>query len=353
MSEQGLNVAVVGATGAVGEAMLEILAQREFPIKRLWALASERSVGSDVACGRRQVEVDNLAEFDFGAADLALFSAGSSVSAEYAPLAVADGCTVIDNSSCFRRDEDIPLVVPEVNGEVLSDWRAPGIIANPNCSTIQMVMALKPIQQLFGLRRVQVATYQSVSGKGRRATEELIQQTTARLSFQEPEIAQFSRPIAFNVVPHIDVFEDNGYTREEMKMLWESRRLLAQPDLALTATAVRVPVIYGHSEALHITTDQPFEMETVLRALDDAPGVVLQREPTDFATPLTEASGNDPVYISRVRRDLHDECGLCLWVVADNIRKGAALNAIQIAEQLLPRLRDRESMDLSSLSSMM
>ncbi|GAB4192853.1 MAG: aspartate-semialdehyde dehydrogenase [Wenzhouxiangellaceae bacterium] len=353
MADDGLRVAVVGATGAVGEAMLEVLAQRQFPVAKLYALASERSLGNTVNFGRREVAVDNLADFDFSLADVALFSAGGSVSAQYAPEAVAAGCTVIDNSSQFRREEHIPLVVPEVNGHTLNDWAAPGIIANPNCSTIQMVVALKPLQRELGLRRVHVATYQSVSGKGRMAMEELVRQSAARLTFKESTSEVFDKPIAFNVLPHIDVFEDNGFTREEMKMLWESRRLLELPELALTATAVRVPVLYGHAEAVHIQTERPAELEQVMELLRAAPGISLHDDQTEYATPLTDAAGKDPVYVSRVRRDLHDDCGWCLWIVADNIRKGAALNAVQIAEQLLPQLRRRREEDFSSLSSMM
>lgn len=349
----GLRVAVVGATGAVGEVMLETLAQRKFPISEVWALASERSVGTPVNFGRKEIAVDNLADFDFSTVDLALFSAGGSISAEYAPKAVAAGCTVIDNSSHFRRDEHIPLVVPEVNGHVLDDWHAPGIIANPNCSTIQMVVALKPLQEAFGLKRVHVATYQSVSGAGRKAIEELVRQTAAKLSFKDAEPEVFERPIAFNVLAHIDTFQDNGFTREEMKMLWESRRLLESPDLALTATAVRVPVLFGHAEAVHIETERAVDMSHVLDLLRNAAGVELLDNPEEYATPITEAAGKDAVYVSRVRQDLHDDCGLCLWVVADNIRKGAALNAVQIAERLAPRLAERGADDLSSMSSMM
>lgn len=353
-AQAGLRVAVVGATGAVGEAMLETLSQRQFPIAKLWALASARSLGKTVNFGRREIPVDDLAEFDFSQVDLALFSAGGSISAEYAPKAVAAGCTVIDNSSQFRRDESIPLVVPEVNAHVLEDWTAPGIIANPNCSTIQMVVALKPIQEAFGLARVHVATYQSVSGAGRSAMEELVQQTAAKLSFKEADQKVFDRPIAFNVLAHIDRFEDNGFTREEMKMLWESRRLLEQPELALTATAVRVPVLFGHSEAVHLQTQHPFELTQVLDLLRNAEGVELLDSNEEYATPVTNAAGQDPVYVSRVRSDPHDDCGLCLWVVADNIRKGAALNAVQIAEYIAPRLgHDEHHHDLSSLSSMM
>ena len=351
---QGLRVAVVGATGAVGEAMLETLAQRQFPISKLWALASARSLGKSVDFGRREMPVDDLAEFDFSQVDLALFSAGGSISAEYAPQAVAAGCTVVDNSSYFRREEHIPLVVPEVNGHVLDDWAAPGIIANPNCSTIQMVVALKPIQEAFGLARIHVATYQSVSGAGRSAMEELVQQTAAKLSFKDADSKVFDRPIAFNVLAQIDRFEDNGFTREEMKMLWESRRLLEQADLPLTATAVRVPVLFGHAEAVHIQTEREVDLAQVLELLRAAPGVELIDANEDYATPLTNAAGKDPVFVSRVRRDPHDPCGLCLWVVADNIRKGAALNAVQIAEQIAPRLGQPETVDdFSSMSSMM
>ena len=333
------NVAVVGATGAVGETMLSILAARNFPVGQIAALASSRSAGTEVAFGNRSLEVRDLADFDFADTDIALFSAGGSISAEHAPRAAAAGCVVIDNTSHFRNDEDIPLVVPEVNAHAIAGYTQRGIIANPNCSTIQMVVALAPIHRAAGISRINVATYQSVSGAGRGAIEELARQSADRFNFREPEARRLGQTIAFNVIPHIDALEENGYTREEMKMVNETRRLLDDEAIAVNATAVRVPVFHGHGEAVHIETRTDIDIDAVRGLLRDAPGVELV-EATDEAgqpTPSATAAGHDPVYVGRLRRDISHPRGISLWVVADNLRKGAALNAVQIAGILLAR----------------
>jgi aspartate-semialdehyde dehydrogenase len=330
------DVAIVGATGAVGEAMLSILAGRKFPLGAVHALASERSLGKSVDFGRKSLQVDDLAGFDFSRVQLALFSAGGSVSAEYAPKAAAAGCVVIDNTSYFRCEDDIPLVVPEVNAEAIANYRNRGIIANPNCSTIQMLVALKPIYDAVGIERINVATYQSVSGAGRSAIEDLARQTAQMLNGKPLELAADTRQIAFNVVPHIDVFEDNRYTREEMKMVWETRKILGDDGILVNPTAVRVPVFYGHSEAVHIETRDKISARAVCALLREAPGVSLVDGVTKGAYPtaVTDASGTDAVFVGRVREDISHPRGINLWVVSDNIRKGAALNSVQIAEIL-------------------
>jgi aspartate-semialdehyde dehydrogenase len=326
------DVAVVGATGAVGEAMLEILAQRKFPVGNLYALASERSVGKKVTFGNRELDVDDLADFDFSQVQIGLFSAGGSISEEYAPKAAAAGCVVIDNTSHFRYDDDIPLVVPEVNPDAIADYKNRGIIANPNCSTIQMVVALKPIYDAVGIERINVATYQAVSGAGRSAVEELVRQTAMLLNGRPLEIEGDAKQIAFNAVPHIDTFQDNRYTKEEMKMVWETRKIFADDN----PTAVRIPVFYGHSEAVHIETRDKISAEKVCELLGNAPGVTLLdgQKTGEYPTAVTESSGNDPVFVGRVREDISHPRGINLWVVSDNIRKGAALNSVQIAEIL-------------------
>jgi len=328
------RVAVVGATGMVGETLLELLAERKFPVSDVVALASERSVGREVSFGTRSLVVEDVATFDFDGVDFALFSAGGSVSAQHAPRAASAGCTVIDNTSHFRLQEDVPLVVPEVNGDLLDSWPGQGIIANPNCSTIQMLLAVAPIHRVAGVCRINVATYQSVSGAGRRAMEELGRQSADRFNFRTPEPDVFSEPIAFNLIPMIDQLEANGFTREEMKMHNETRRILGTDAIAVNATAVRVPVFIGHGEAVHLETDAPIDLDTVRTLLLEAPGVRLL-DGDAIATPLTHAAGNDGVYIARLRRDLSHPQGIDFWVVSDNIRKGAALNAIQIAERLV------------------
>ena len=333
---KSFDVAVVGATGAVGEAMLAILAERKFPVGRVHALASARSIGREVEFGNKTLDVDDLAEFDFSSVQLALFSAGASVSAEYAPKAAAAGAVVVDNTSQFRYDDDIPLVVPEVNEDALGGHTARGIIANPNCSTIQMVVALKPIYDAVGIKRINVATYQAVSGAGRSAVEDLVRQTTQLLNGRPIELEGETRQIAFNVVPHIDVFLDNRYTREEMKMLWETRKIFADDEILVNATAVRVPAFYGHSEALHIETRDRISAADACELLRGAPGVELIDgvETGRYPTAVSDASGTDPVYVGRVREDISHPRGLNLWVVSDNVRKGAALNSVQIAEKL-------------------
>jgi len=329
------KIAVVGASGAVGEVMLSILADRGHREDRVTALASERSAGADVEFGNTQLEVENLATFDFTGIDYALFSAGGSVSEKYAPIAVAAGAIVIDNTSAFRYVNDIPLVVPEVNGHMLNGISGGCIIANPNCSTIQMVVALAPIYRRAGISRINVATYQSVSGAGRRGLHELAAQTAARLNFQEPEVSKFAQPIAFNVLPQIDEMLENGYSREEMKMVWETQKIFEDPSILVNATAVRVPVFYGHSEAVHFETREDIDLDEVRQLLENAPGVVLvEGENMIHATAVTHASGKDPVFVSRLRRDISHPRGINLWVVADNIRKGAALNAVQIMDLL-------------------
>ena len=338
MTEQKKNytVAIVGATGAVGEVMLSILEERNFPVGKLIPLASERSAGEDITFRNRAVTVQDLATFDPVGVDIALFSAGGSVSLEYAPKFAAAGAVVIDNSSAFRYDADVPLVVSEVNPEAIAN-RPRGIIANPNCSTMQMLVALAPIHREAGIERINVATYQSVSGAGRSALDELGRQTAGMLNFAEVEAKRFPVQIAFNVIPHIDDFQDNGYTKEEMKLVWETRKILGDDTIQVNPTAVRVPVFYGHSEAVHLETRNPITVARVRELLEAAPGVevVDERAPAGYPTPVTHASGNDAVYVGRLRQDISHPRGIDLWIVSDNIRKGAALNAVQIAELLV------------------
>ena len=330
------DVAVAGATGAVGETMLDILAARKFPVGKVFALASERSVGKKVAFGNRELVVGDLADFDFSQVQIGLFSAGGSISAEFAPRAAEAGCVVVDNTSHFRYDEDIPLVVPEVNAHAIADYTNRGIIANPNCSTIQMVVALKPIYDAVGIERINVATYQAVSGAGRRAIEELVRQTSLLMNGKPLEIQGDAKQIAFNAVPHIDTFQDNRYTKEEMKMVWETRKILGDDSIRVNPTAVRIPVFYGHSEAVHIETRDKISAEKACELLAGAPGVTLidGQKTGAYPTAVTDSSGTDPVYVGRVREDISHPRGLNLWIVSDNIRKGAALNSVQIAEIL-------------------
>ena len=332
-----VNVAVVGATGEVGQATLSILAQRNFPVAGLHAVASSRSVGKTIDFRDEELVVEDLEAFDFSGIDIGLFSPGASVSDLHAPRAAAAGAVVIDNTSRFRYDADIPLVVPEVNPAAVEQYVRRGIIANPNCSTIQMVMALKPVYDAVGIERVNVATYQAVSGKGKTAIAELEQQTVALLNGRPAVSTAHPRQMAFNVLPQIDVFQDNGYTREEMKMVWETRKILGDETIRINPTCVRVPVFYGHSEAVHIETKEKISVDEVRTLLQGFPGVVVmdEREDGGYPTPVTEASGQDPVFIGRVREDLSHPRGINFWVVSDNIRKGAALNSIQIAELLL------------------
>jgi len=330
------TVAMVGATGAVGETLLSILAARKFPVGDLLPLASERSAGGKVDFGNRQLTVKNLADCDFAGVDIAFFSAGGKVSREHAPRAAAAGAVVIDNTSEFRYQDDIPLVVSEVNPEAIAGYTRHGIIANPNCSTMQMLVALAPIHRAAGIERINVATYQSVSGAGRSGLDELGRQTAALLNFQPVKAVKFSKQIAFNVIPHIDDFQENGYTKEEMKMVWETRKILGDESIQVNPTAVRVPVFYGHAEAVHIETRRKISAIEARVLLEKAPGVVVmdERKAGGYPTPVGDAAGSDAVYVGRIREDISHPRGLDLWVVSDNIRKGAALNAVQIAEIL-------------------
>ncbi len=331
------DVAIVGATGAVGEALIEILEQRDFPVGELYLLASERSAGSSLKFKNKSIKVSDLAEFDFSKVQIGLFSAGGSISEVYAPKAAAAGCVVIDNTSHFRYDDDIPLVVPEVNPEAIAGYKARNIIANPNCSTIQMLVALKPIHDAVGIKRISVATYQAVSGTGKSAIEELAGQTAQLLNGREAKTEVYPQQIAFNVLPQIDVFLDNGYTKEEMKMVWETQKIFADDSIGVSATCVRVPVFYGHSEAVQIETKKELSESDAHALLDKAVGITVVDERSDggYPTAVKHASGKDPVFVGRLRKDISMPNGLNLWVVSDNVRKGAALNSVQIAEVLI------------------
>ena len=331
------NVAIVGATGAVGEAMLEILEERKLPVGELSLLASARSAGTRLQFNGQSVKVEDLATFDFSNTQIALFSAGGSISAEYAPKAAAAGCVVIDNTSYFRRDPNIPLVVPEVNADKIADYEGTNIIANPNCSTIGMLVALKPIYDEVGISRINVATYQAVSGAGKSGVEELASQTAKLLNAKPIEHEVFAAQIAFNAIPHIGDFEDNGYTNEEMKMVWETQKIFGDESIQVNPTCVRIPVFYGHSEAVHIETKEPISVERVRELLAAADGVELvdERAPGGYPTAVGESAGQDPCFVGRIRKDISHPNGISLWVVSDNVRKGAALNSIQIAEVLI------------------
>jgi aspartate-semialdehyde dehydrogenase len=333
------DVCVLGATGAVGETMISILEERKFPVRNFYPLASSRSAGTKVEFRGKDYTVLDVAKFDFSQCQIGLFSAGASVSAEYAPKAAAAGCIVIDNTSQFRQDEDIPLVVPEVNPHAIARYKQRGIIANPNCSTIQMVVALKPLHDKAGIERINVATYQSVSGTGKEAIDELSEQTRAIFTQRDVVTDVYPKQIAFNVLPHIDVFQDNGYTKEEMKMVWETQKIMEDTSIRVNPTTARVPVFYGHSEAVHIETKQKLSAADARALLEKAPGVVVmdERKPGGYPTPALEAAGKDPVYVGRIREDISHPRGLDMWVVSDNIRKGAALNSIQIAEILVQK----------------
>ena len=332
-----INVAVVGATGAVGEIMLEILAERDFPVNELYPLASERSAGTTVMYKNKPVTVGNLAEFDFSKAQIGLFSAGGSISAEYAPKAGDAGCIVIDNTSNFRYEDDIPLVVPEVNSHKIAEYGNRNIIENPNCSTIQMVVALKPIYDAVGIKRISVSTYQAVSGTGKAGIEELAKQTAELLNGRQVETDVYPKQIAFNALPHIDDFQENGYTKEEMKMNWETRKIFNDNSIQVSATCVRIPVFYGHSESVQIETHKPISEHEVKDLLSEAEGVTVIDERQDGGSPTagSESAGQDSVFVGRIRQDISFPNGVNLWVVADNVRKGAALNSVQIAEKLI------------------
>ena len=332
-----LNIAIVGVTGVVGETLVSVLEERKFPVGKLYPLASERSVGKTVRFCNKQWDVQELNSFDFSQVDIAFFSAGGPISEQYVPIATAAGCIVIDNTSCFRYDEDVPLVVPEVNPERIADYTKRRIIANPNCSTIQMLVALKPLHDAVGITRINVATYQAVSGTGKDAISELIAQMGELLNGRPAKSAVYPQQIAFNVLPHIDEFQDNGYTREEMKMVWETQKILEDDSIMVNPTAVRVPVLYGHSEAIHVEFKSPLSAAQARKLLSKAPGVKVIDDPAKlkYPTAIQNGAGHDEVFVGRIRQDISHPCGLNLWVVADNVRKGAATNAVQIAEILL------------------
>jgi aspartate-semialdehyde dehydrogenase len=337
MSSKGFRVVVVGATGLVGETMIQVLEERDFPVSEFYPVASARSAGKPVSFRGKSYRVEDLATFDFAKADIGLFSPGAEVSREYAPKAAAAGCVVIDNTSEFRYQDDIPLVVPEVNAHAIANYKNRGIIANPNCSTIQMLVALKPIHDLVGIERINVCTYQSVSGAGKEAVEELASQSAALLSGKGPvQPVVIAKQIAFNCVPQIDKFQDNGYTKEEMKMVWETQKIMEDPSIRVNATTVRVPVFFGHSEAVHIETRRKITAEQARAVLEKAPGVEVmdERRNGGYPTAATEAANRDTVYVGRIREDISSDRGLNLWIVADNVRKGAATNSVQIAEIL-------------------
>lgn len=327
------NIVVVGATGIVGETVLSILAERDFPVGELFALASEKSAGNTVVFKEKAVLVQAIDGFDFSKADIAFFAAGNDISTQYAPIAAKAGCIVIDKSSAFRYDADVPLVVPEVNPESLKN-RPKNIIANPNCSTIPVMVALKPIHDQFGIERINIATYQSVSGAGKSGIEALARETAELLNGQPVDEPVLGKQIAFNVIPKIDAFHENGYTLEEMKLVWETKKILDNKDIHVNPTAVRVPVFFGHSASVHVETKHPIDIAIVRELLSKTIGVEVIDE-DDYPTPVTHAANQDAVFVGRIRKDISCKNGVNLWIVADNVRKGAALNAIQIAELIV------------------
>lgn len=331
------NIAVVGATSLVGEAILDVLAKRKFPFGKVYALEYQTDREQDVDFGNKSLDVEELAGFDFASVQIALFAASEEIAAEYVPQAVAAGCVVIDDSTCFRYDDDVPLVVPEVNPQAIVQYTQRGIIANPGSGVTQMLIALKPLHDVATITRINVATYQSVSGSGRAGVEELAQQAAQLLNARPVEAKVYPKQIAFNLLPHIDVFLENGYTKEEMKMVWETRKVMGLPGIQVNPTAVRVPVFFGHSEAVHIETESQLTAVEARRILGSAPGIVVMDEhvPGGYPTPVTDAVRNDAVYVGRIREDISCPAGLNLWVVADNVRRGAALNSVQIAEVLI------------------
>ncbi|HBC3978485.1 aspartate-semialdehyde dehydrogenase [Vibrio parahaemolyticus] len=333
MSQQ-YNVAILGATGAVGETILEVLQERKFPVGELFLLASERSEGKTYRFNGKTVRVQNVEEFDWSQVHIALFSAGGDLSAKWAPIAADEGVIVIDNTSHFRYEYDIPLVVPEVNPEAIAEFRNRNIIANPNCSTIQMLVALKPIHDAVGIERINVSTYQSVSGAGKAGIDELAGQTAKLLNGLPADKKQFSQQIAFNCIPQIDQMMENGYTKEEMKMVWETQKIFNDPSITVNPTCVRVPVFYGHAEAVHVETRSPIDAQEVINLLEQTEGVEVFHG-DDFPTQVSDAGGKDHVMVGRIRNDISHHSGVNLWVVADNVRKGAATNAVQIAEVLI------------------
>jgi aspartate-semialdehyde dehydrogenase len=327
------NVAVAGATGAVGSQMIACLQERDFPVKNIKLLATSKSAGRKLRFKGEDIPVEELTENSFSGVDIGIFSAGGATSQQFAPIAAKDGCVVIDNSAAWRMDPDVPLVIPEVNPDAVSGYTKKGIIANPNCSTIQMVVALAPIYRKVGIKRIVVSTYQAVSGTGKKAIDELYNQTKAILNFLEPERKVYPHRIAFNCLPQIDVFLDNGYTKEEMKMVNETQKILEDDSIGITATAIRVPVFFSHSESVNVETSQPISPEEVRTLLENAPGVIVVDDPSKNLYPMAiDAAGRDETFVGRIRADESIPNGINMWVVSDNIRKGAATNAVQIAE---------------------
>ncbi len=335
-SREKYNIAIIGATGIVGESFLDILVSRNFPLGDVYAVASDRSAGKTVRFGKEILEIIDIASFNFSKVDIAFFSAGSDVSAMYAKEAAKSGTVVIDNTSYFRYDDEVPLIVPEVNPEAIAGYSKTNIIANPNCSTIQMLVALKPIHDLFNIRKIIVSTYQAVSGSGKSGINELLAQTHSYMNQQEVEVNAYPKQIAFNVIPFVDSFNDNGYTKEEMKMVWETHKILDE-NINVNATAVRVPVITGHSESITIETKKPVDIDLLKNRFRALEYIKLLDDPSknEYPTAVTDGSGTDHVYVGRIRKDLENDNILNIWVVADNVRKGAALNSIQIAELLI------------------
>ena len=328
------NIAILGATGAVGETLLEVLAERKVPVGELFLLASERSEGKTYRFNGKTIRVQDVEGFDWSQVEIALFSAGAALSEKWAPIAADEGVVVIDNTSQFRYDYDVPLVIPEVNPEAIAEFRNRNIIANPNCSTIQMLVALKPLHEQVGIDRINVSTYQSVSGAGREGIDELAGQTAKLLNGIPAENNAFPQQIAFNCIPQIDTFLENGYTKEEMKMVWETQKIFNDSTIMVNPTCVRVPVFYGHAEAVHVETRMPVDAEQYMNWLEEVEGVEVFRG-SEFPTQVRDAGGKDTVFVGRVRNDISHHSGVNLWVVADNVRKGAATNAVQIAELLI------------------
>lgn len=331
---QEFDIAILGATGAVGRTIIDVLAERNFPVRNLYLLASENSEGTTIRFNGKSVRVTNVEDFDWSQVQIAMFSAGSALSERWAPIAADEGVVVIDNTSCFRNDIDVPLVVPEVNPEAIADFRNRNIISNPNCSTIQMLVAIKPIYDAVGIDRINVSTYQSVSGSGKAGIDELAGQTAKLLNGQPAENKAYDKQIAFNCLPQIDEFMDNGYTREEMKMVWETQKILADQSITVNPTCVRVPVFYCHAEAVHIETSAPIDVEEVVRLLEASEGIEVFKN-NEYPTQVEDATGKDHVMVSRIRQDISHPTGINMWVVADNVRKGAATNTVQIAEVLI------------------
>lgn len=329
------NVAVVGATGMVGSTTLSVLAERKFPINHIFLIASHRSVGDTREFNGKAYFIEDISQFDFSQTDIAFFAAGGEVSAEYAPKAAQLGNIVIDKSSYFRYHDEVPLIVPEVNANDLAHYKKRNIIANPNCNTVPIVVALKPIYDAVGIDRINVATYQSVSGTGKKAVDELAEQTAELLNGRPIKTKVYPQQIAFNVLPHIDSFQENGYTKEEMKIVWETQKIFNDNSIGINPTTVRVPVFYGHSAAVHIETKTKITANEAAKLLKNTKGVKLINGEFPYPTPVHDAAGEDPVFVGRVREDISHPRGLNLWVVADNLRKGAALNAVQIAETLV------------------